>query len=360
MKKRYILCTAACLLLLAGCGGHDHRHKQPIRLSVTHPTRENSSIVRDFVCQIHSIQHIDIRALEKGYINDVFIDEGQIVTEGKPLFQIMPSLYQAEQEKAKAEFEFASIEYANTEKLRKDGVVAPSELRLAKAKLDKAQAELDLAIAHLNFASVIAPFDGLTGRLHVRKGSLVEEGELLTTLSDNNEMWVYFNVPEAEYLEYMSSKGTSHRDRVKLLLANKQEYQHPGKITAIEADFNNETGNIAFRATFPNPYKLLRHGQTGTILMERPVENALIIPQKGTFEILDRRYVYVIGEDNALQPKAIEVIEEVPDLFIINNGISENDLILIDGLQKVRAGDVIEPVKQDPAKVFASLKVYAE
>ena len=198
------------------------------------------------------------------------------------MFQIMPRLYQAELKRAEAEKEFARIEYENTKRLAETNVVAPNELALAQAKLDKAKAELALAQVHLDFTQVRAPFDGIMDHFHVREGSLVEEGELLTTLSDNHKMWVYFNVPEAEYLDYITTVSADSVIAARLLLANNRLFEYEGKVTTIEADFNNETGNIAFRATFPNPKGLLRHGETGSVLINTPLKSALLIPQKCT------------------------------------------------------------------------------
>ncbi len=156
-----------------------------------------------------------------------------------------------------------------------------------------------MAKAELNFTDVKAPFDGIIDRLLQQKGSLVAEGDVLTTLSDNSLMWVYFNVPESRYLEYQTDP---HRNeiQVELILANGKKFDQPGQVRTIEADFNNETGNIAFRADFPNPDRLLRHGQTGTIVLSRQQSEALVIPMRATFEILAKKYVYVIDENTLL------------------------------------------------------------
>ena len=120
---------------------------------------------------------------------------------------------------------------------------------------------------------------------------------MLTRLSDNSKMWVYFNVPEAEYLAYEAhAKASDSAQKVKLMMANNEVFNQPGLVQTIEADFNNETGNIAFRATFPNPNGLLRNGETGSVLMTVPLKNALIIPQKATFEILEKKYVFVVDK----------------------------------------------------------------
>jgi hypothetical protein len=142
-------------------------------------------------------------------------------------------------------------------------------------------------------------------RLELREGSLVEEGELLTTLSDNSTMWVYFNVPEAEYLDYATDPLGIENRPVTLLMANGRQFAEPGHIAVIEADFNNRTGTIPFRADFANPTGLLRHGQTGKILLAKPIPGALLVPQKATFEILDQTYVYVLREGGQVQQRRI-------------------------------------------------------
>jgi membrane fusion protein (multidrug efflux system) len=316
---------------------------------------------REYVCQIRAIQHIELRALEKGYLQEIFVDEGKYVKQGQRMFQIMPLLYQAEQQKAQAEANFAEIEYRNTKALADSNVVSPNELALAKAKMDKANAELSLAKVHLGFTDIRAPFSGIMDRFYARQGSLLDEGDLLTVLADNSKMWVYFNVPEAEYLNYkMAIKGDSIM-RVKLMMANQQLFDYPGIVETIEADFNNETGNIAFRATFPNPKALLRHGETGNVQMVVPYKGALMIPQKATFEVLEKKYVFVVDAENVCHQREINIAAEMPDLYVIKDGIGPEDKIMLEGIRKVRDNQKIENVTyEDPKKVFAHLNVYVE
>jgi membrane fusion protein (multidrug efflux system) len=277
------------------------------------------------------------------------------------MFRIMPRVYEAELQAAKAETEFAQIEYDNTRALQENNVVSPNELKLAKAKLDKAAAEQQLAQVHVSLTEVRAPFDGIMNRLEVRKGSLLEEGELLSTLSDNHEMWVYFNVTEAEYLDYKQRLSEDDEPAtVQLMMANHQLFPYEGKVSTIEADFNNETGNIAFRATFPNPDGLLRHGETGKVLMSTPIDNALLVPQKATFEILDKRYVFVVDEEGVVHQRRIEVLEELPHVFVVGDGVEADDHILIDGLRKVQDGEEVSIQLEAPEEAFAHLDVHAE
>ena len=350
-----------CVLLgNISCESHKEETKEETKFLVTSPLRMDTSIIKEYVCQIHSINHIEVRALERGYLQNIYVDEGQRVKKGQLMFQVMPMLYQAELQKAQAEANFVEIEYLNTKSLADSNVVSKNELALAKAKFDKANAEVALAQVHLDFTRIKAPFDGIMDRFHVRLGSLVDEGELLTSLSDNSKMWVYFNVPEAEYLEYETVIKKDSLAQVNLLMANGKLFKHHGIIETIEADFNNETGNIAFRATFPNPKGLLRHGETGTVQLNTPIKNALLIPQKSTFEILDKKYVFVIDKDNIVRSRLITIDAELPHIYAVNGGLEETDKILLEGLRLVREGDKIHSEFVKPSSVLSQLNLYAE
>lgn len=273
----------------------------------------------------------------------------------------MPNIYEAELKIMKAEADLALIEYNNTKSLSDKNVVSKNELAINQAKLDKARAEIELAQTHLNFTDINAPFEGIMDHFNVREGSLVDEGELLTSLSDNHKMWVYFNVPESQYLEYITTTHSAKSEIVQLRMANGKIFEEYGNIETIEGEFNNETGNIQFRATFQNPKRILRHGQTGSIILETQVKNALLIPQKATFEILDKKYVFVINKNNVVKQRQITVSnDELPHLFIVINGLKAGERILLDGLRKVVEGDKIQTKMQNPKKVYTNLELEAE
>lgn len=202
MRKSLILCSLCAVLFGTSCKSNKEEKEEEIKFLVTSPLKKDTLITRNYVCQIRSIQHIELRALEKGYLQNIYVDEGQFVKKGQTMFQIMPLIYNAELQKAQAEANFAEIEYQNTKQLSEKNVVSPNELALAKAKFDKAKAELSLAQTHLQFTEIKAPFDGIMDHFQVRLGSLVDEGDLLTTLSDNSQMCFYFNVPESVYFFY--------------------------------------------------------------------------------------------------------------------------------------------------------------
>ncbi|MCB0700465.1 MAG: efflux RND transporter periplasmic adaptor subunit [Chitinophagales bacterium] len=360
MNKFIVFIGLCAIMLNTSCKSHKKEQEIETSFMVTSPLRIDTSVTKEYVCQIRSISHIEIMAQERGYLENIYIDEGQHVKKGQPLFKIMPKLYEAEYKRAQAEAKVAEIEYLNTKALADSNIVSPNELAMAKAKYDKANAELALADVHLQFTIVNAPFDGIIDRFHVRLGSLIDEGELLTTLSDNSEMWVYFNVPEVEYLEFKSKVKNDSLMKVNLLMANNEVFPYTGIVETIEADFNNETGNIAFRATFPNPNGLLRHGETGNILMPVPLRNALIIPQKATFEIMDKKFVFVVDKNDVVKQKEIKIGQEMTDLCAVTWGLNDGDRILLEGLRKVKDGDKISFEYEEPREVMSHLKLFTE
>lgn len=402
---------AAVLLTLPGChkveGEQQEKpHHAEHKILVTSPMVKDVVSTQPYVCQIHSRRHIEVCALEKGYLQEIMVKEGQAVKQGDTMFTILPTLYKARLDAEKAEVQLAQIEFTNTEKLYQQKVVAQPEVALAQAKLAKAQAQMNLAEAEFNFATVKAPFDGIIDHQRHQQGSLIAEGDVLTTLSDNDVMWAYFNVPEANYLDYQTSKDKDQL-KIELILANGNKFPQAGVIGAIEADFNNENGNIAFRGDFPNPDRLLRHGQTGTVVVSSIVKDAVVIPQRAKFEILAKNYVYVItNEDETNSPAAkhevvthaevdehtvskhddaatgdphtirhgaetelkhgvvrqreIIILNEQDDIYLIKEGIGVEDRIVLEGVQQVRDGDQVEYEFVTPDEALSNLKYHAE
>ncbi len=346
---------------VTSCAEKKEEKEEQIKLLVTSPLQKDTTITKEYVAQIHAYQHIDLRALEKGYLQKIFVDEGQTVRAGQPMFQITPLVYNADLQKSEAEANYVGIEYKNTKSLADSNIVSKNELALAKAKFDKAKADVSLAKTHLKFTSINAPFTGIMDHFQARLGSLVDEGDLLTSLSDNSKMWVYYNVPEAEYLTYKEHAKTGDKQiNVQLRMANNEIFPYPGKVQTIEADFNNETGNIAFRATFPNPDGLLRNGETGSVLMTVPLKHAMLVPQKATFEVLEKKFVYVVDKNNVVHQREVGIASEMPDLYVIKDGIAPTDKILLEGIRKVKDGEKISYTYEAPEKVLPKLKVYSE
>jgi len=360
MKRIIVFTGLIALLCLTSCTTKKEEKEEAGKFTVTNPVRIDTSFTKQYVSQIRSVRNIEIRAQEKGFLQNIYVDEGQFVRAGQVLFKIMPKMYEAELLKAQAEAKGAEIELQNAKSLADKNIVSKSEQAIAQAKLEQAKAEVALAKLHLSFTEIRAPFDGTIDRIPKKLGSLIDEGELLTSLSDNSQIFAYFNVSEPEYLEYQTNIKGRADNKVGLLLANGATLKYKGNVEVIESEFDNETGNIAFRAKFPNPNKLLKNGETGSVLMTIPLRNALVIPQKATYEIQDKKYVFVVDKNNALKSVEITIKGEMPDLYVVNSGITANDKILLDGLQKANDNDKIKFDYLNPKEVLAHLRLRAE
>lgn len=368
MKESPILAIILALVSfsLPACnklnGQEEQAEEEHQKITVTCPKAEDVVITQEYVCQIHSQRHINVCAFVNGYLQDVLVKEGQAVKKGDLMFTILPVLYQAKNAAEQAEAKLVGLEFNYTKKLAEEKVVSQNEVALHQAKLEKAKANASMAKAELNFTEIRAPFDGIVDRLEQRQGSLIKEGEVLTNLSDNREMWVYFNVPEARYLEYMAIPDWIHRDghKIELVLANGSKFPVAGRIGAIEANFNNETGNIPFRADFENKNGLLRNGQTGTVLINKTMQNAIVIPQRAVFEILDKRYVFVIDKEGVVHQREIVVKHELDDIFVLQKGLDVDDKIVLEGIRQIHDGDKVEYEFRRPEIALANQKHHAE
>jgi membrane fusion protein (multidrug efflux system) len=266
-------------------------------------------------------------------------------------------MYEAELLKAQAAVKEAELELLNSKTLSDKNIVSKSESAIAQAKLDEANADLKLAQLHLSLTEIKAPFDGVIDRIPLKLGSLIDEGALLTTLSDNKSVYAYFNVPESEYLSYKTQAGNGDMQNVGLILANNQLHKYKGAVETIEGQFNNETGNIAFRAKFPNPDLLLKHGETGKVQMTVPVKNSLIIPQKATYELQDKVYVFVVDKDNKVKSRNVVIRNRLSNIYVVESGLQDGDKIMLEGVQNVKDDDKIEYKFVDPKEVFSSLQL---
>jgi membrane fusion protein (multidrug efflux system) len=355
--REFTLTVMAAALLIAPATPQDRVNLPGVahqKIVVTGPRAKDVVITQQYVCQIHAQRHIKVRALQKGYLEQVPVKEGQAVIKGDVLFTVVPILYEAKWDAEKAEADFAELELKNINRLAEQKAVSSNEVAMYKAKLARAKAKAILAKRELDFCKVKAPFDGIIDHLYEQEGSLITERDILTTLSDNSVMWVYFNVPQARYLEYMATQAKDKEGKIELVLANGNKFKHTGKLGAIDAKFDNATGTIPFRADFPNPDRLLRHGMTGTVLIHRTLKNAIVIPQRATFEISDKRYVYAVDKEHVAHQREIAVQNELDDLFVIARGVGVDDRIIFEGIRRVRDGDKVEyefrPLDQIPGQ----------
>ncbi|MFO0796579.1 MAG: efflux RND transporter periplasmic adaptor subunit [Gemmataceae bacterium] len=353
---------AAGALAAAGCHPHHaegHEH-QPHKIVTTSPKVTNLTITQQYVSQIRSQQSIEVKPQVSGYLEEIGIKEGQAVKKGDVLFRVMPVLYKAKLDTEAAEAKQADLEYAFTKKLTDDKVVSPNELALYDAKRARAQARLKLAEAEMKFTTLTAPFDGIVDRLPNQLGSLVKESDVLTNLFDNRVMWVYFNVPEIRYYEYRSSSSPIEARQIELVLANGSKFPHPAQLLTITGKSDPQTGNIPFRADFPNPDGLLRHGLTGTVQVHRRLTGAVVIPQRATFEILDKQYVYVVDAEGVVHQRMIRVLHELEDVYVIGPGLGPDERIVVEGVREVHDGEKVNAEFKPADLVLGAQKFHAE
>lgn len=327
------------------------------KFQVTHPISIDTVYTREYIAEIQSLQNVEIRARVKGFIEKIHVDEGRPVQAGQVLFTLSSRGFREEllkanaiEKSARAALKLAEVELKNTRTLVEKNIVSGSELEMAEAKkeavlarLEEACAAISVARLNLSFTSVKAPFSGVINRIPNKTGSLVDEGMLLTSISDNKEVFAYFNVSEREHLDFLKQKESNRPTEVSLLMADNQVFAEKGVIETAENEVDKSSGNIAFRARFKNPRLLLKHGASGKILMDTDLKDALVIPQKSTFEIQDKLYVYVLDSSNTVKMKSIVAKWRLPHIYIIAEGLSTSDKIIYEGIQQMKEGDRVEP-----------------
>jgi membrane fusion protein (multidrug efflux system) len=332
-------------------------------LPVVEVVQKDTVLQTDYVADIQAVKNVEVRARVQGFLEKIFVDEGHEVKKGQPMFQINDLEYKTELAKAKAsvssamaEAKAAELELGRTKILVEKNVIAKTEYELAISKVNAAKAKIDEALSvqtsaetKLSYTFIRAPFDGIIDRIPLKMGSLIDPGALLTTISDVHNVFAYFNISENEYLQYKKSvaKGLKEDRPINLLLADGSQYGYPGKIETSDGEFNENTGAIAFRARFPNPNKLLKHGASGKARLTTAVENAIIIPQKATFEIQDKTFVFVVDKNNLIQMRAFKPGRRVAQYYIVESGLKPGETIVYEGVQNIRQGSKINPLKMN-------------
>ena len=354
-------------ILLAGCSSGDKatsdetdQAEKKLTLPVVQIRQQPTTVQREYVSTLEAVRNVEIRARVSGFIEKIHVDEGQSVRQGQLLFTLNGAEYRTEADEARATLrnavagaKTAEVEVGRVKLLVDKNIISPSELELARAKLDAARAQIDAARStqakaalRLSQASIRAPFNGNINRIPLKTGSLVEEGALLTSVSDLSEVFAYFDVSEKEYLGFVKRKrdlvGKGGED-IEMLLADESLYPHKGQIEVMESVFEEGSGTIAFRARFPNPKQLLKHGSSGKIRLDRLVSDALLVPQKSVFEVQDKNYVYVVGVDNKVKSRSFVPQGRVGQDYIVESGLKPGERVVYEGIQNIRDGDQIVP-----------------
>jgi len=369
--NRYaILSSLAVSLLLAGCGkGEAEATKEaeaaPPQVPVVVLRTTDQRLYHEHVADIQAERNVEVRAKVRGFLEHIYVDEGKFVKKGQPLFRIQPSEYQnqlaraeAAETGAEAEVASAKVQLDRVQLLVSKNIIAKTEIALAMANLRTAQSHVAEArarqsTAHLNldYTMVRAPFDGIINRIPLKVGSLIEETTLLTTVSDLDQVFAYFEVPENQYLEWMRLRQDhpeqSNSDTVALVLADNSRYPYPGYIETSEGEIDENTGSIAFRARFDNPQHLLKHGATGRVRLTNVVSDALLVPQKAVFEIQDKSYVYVLDSNNIAHTRSFVPGTRTGDDYVVKSGLKRGDHVVYEGTQEVKDGQKVVPRKAE-------------
>jgi membrane fusion protein, multidrug efflux system len=263
----------------------------------------------------------------------------------------------AKQKTAEAEAHIAAMNHKNTLTLAQKNIVSQTEVDLARAKLEGAESIIEEAKAEvsgirlkLSFTEVRAPFGGTINRLPLKVGSIIENGSLLTTLTDNSEVFAYFKLSEHEYLDNLMEEHSTGKPNkeVSLVMANGTPFPPKGTIETTESEVDSKTGNIAYRARFANPTEMLKHGSTAKVILSRKIHNVILVPQKSTYELQDKVYVMVVDAKGIVKSRKINVMQRRNDVFIVNQGLESDELIMLEGAQKVKDGDLIVPQPVKP------------
>lgn len=360
MRKLYY--SVIALFFLASCKTENNSNKLP--LVKTYPVITlkafDTVLHKDYATSIQAIRNVEIRARISGYLDEVFIDEGKAVKKGQILFKLSDAEYKAEVAKAeasvliaKAELKKEELELGRVKILVEKKVVNVSEIELSNARVKAAEAKVKEATSVLNnaqiklsYTTITSPYDGVIDRLPMKKGSLISEGTLLTTLSDARKVYSYFNVSEVEYLEYQKSianKTQMEYTEVELILADGSLYKSKGKLQTMEAEINTQTGSLAFRAVFDNDDLLLKHGSSGTVRLYKDVKNAILIPQKSVVEIQDKNYVFIVDKNNKITMQNFVPGIRIDNFYTVKSGLTVGSKIVFEGIQTAKDGEEIMP-----------------
>jgi membrane fusion protein (multidrug efflux system) len=364
-----ILGTTATIFGLTSCGNSNQQQMDMTPEIATLTVAEGSSdLASNFAATIKGKTDIEVRPLVSGFITQVHVDEGQRVSKGQVLFTLDQVQYQAAVDQAAASvnsartaLESAKLTAANKQALFDKNIISEYENQLAKNQLTQAQAALTQAQAalttakkNLSYTVVTAPSDGFVGSIPNREGSLASPSMVtpLTTVSDNSDVYAYFCLNEKDILELTQNgsktlnQAIAEMPKVQLELSDGTVYPELGTVATVSGVIDSSTGAANVRARFKNTNGMLRSGSTGRIYIPNHLDNVILIPQKATFEIQDRRFVYVVNDSSKTVSTPIEVSPlNDGQQYVVTSGLTAGQRIVVEGVgTKVKEGMAIKPV----------------
>jgi membrane fusion protein (multidrug efflux system) len=357
MRTRQLIVFVAVVLFITACNSDkNNANTEGVKTLPIFKVEKRDTIVSNkFVTDIHAKKNVEIHARISGIMEKVFVNEGQAVRKGQTLFKLSDVELQIELLKAQAtlkttqaDLRMAAVELRQMQTLFDKKVVADNELELAKAKYEAAEAKVAFAAAEKNaiaqkisFTTIVAPFDGVIDRIPLKEGSLIQDGSLLSTVSELDEVFAYFSIPENTYFQLLTDNRLgAHRD-IELILPNGVKYNQQGFLETADAEIDRYTGSIQYKAKFKNPDGLIKHGTSGKLIISESKLGALIIPQKSVFSIQDKRFVFLVNKDNTVKMTKIVIGGTLEDAYIVESGLNEKDIIVKEGTQSLRDGEKI-------------------
>ena len=365
MKKNKILMFAAATLLLASCGGGGGRptfgdNEYPVQTVGTSSTQMQTT----YPAVIKGVQDVQICPKVQGFITQINVKEGQTVSAGQVLFVLDNATYQAQVRQAQASVNTAQascntskLSYENSQKLFDNGVIGDFELKSAtnsyeqaKASLSAAQATLANAQEMLSFCYVKSPASGVVGTLPYKIGTLVNTSTVMTTVSNNSSMEVYFSLTEKDAMN-MTQASLGEMPSVQLRLADGTIYNHEGKVTKMSGVIDAATGSVQIIALFPNTEKLLKSGGSGSIVIPKSNSSAIVISQSCVSEVQDKKFVYLLGEGNKVKYSEIKVDPQNDGKnYVVTEGLKVGDKYVTNGITKLTDGMEIVPITPEQYK----------
>lgn len=355
MNKKSIIVVFLASLGLFSCKNDQQQSAKPIgSYKVVKLEKTSTTLLAEYPTTLEGIVDIEIRPKVDGYIEKIFVDEGQEVKKGQVLFKLETQTATQEASAAKARVDAAQVEVNRLIPLVERNIISDVQLQTAKANLASAKSTYQGVIAKINYATITSPVNGIIGTIPYRLGSYVssQTAQPLTRVSDISSMYAYFSLNEKEQLDLiMNTDGKSFQAKiaqmppVNLVLSNGSIFNQTGKIETFSGQANTQTGSFNVRASFPNSEKILRSGNTGMVQIPTNLKDVIVIPQKATIEMQDKRLALVLDKDNKV--KAIPVkVREVPGgaFYVVDEGLTPNDQLIIEGVGILTEGTEIKPV----------------
>jgi membrane fusion protein (multidrug efflux system) len=387
LKRKMILCFVVIVtgFVLSSCGDKDSGNKAKIAsptpvYPVFKVASQTATLKTDYPATLQGEQNIEIRPKIDGYIEHIYVDEGATVKKGQLLFRISAPQYQqdvntatAAINSAEADVSAAELQVKKTKPLVDKDIISKYELESAEytlqarqAALAQAKANLANAQTNLGYTNVTSPVDGVIGTIPYRLGSLINNNTAmpLTTVSNINKIYAYFSLNEKQLLNFSREyQGNTLEAKIKqlppvtLILADGEEYPEKGYVETIGGLINTQTGSASFRATFPNPVGLLRSGGSATVEIPVTVNNAIVIPQRSTYEFQNKRFVYLISDSNRVVSTEIQVMTApAGQYFVVTDGLKAGDTIIYENASALPDSSIIKPDLQPENKVYGDLK----